>query len=356
MPFKIVRNDITKMETDAIVNTANPQITVGAGCDYAVYEAAGREKLLSYRKERIGEKKEGEAFLTPGFALPAPYIIHAVSPVYQKDAKNEEKLRQCYRNSLAIAAENHLRSVSFPLISTGSFGWPRSEGMGIAVEEIRDFLEHSDMMVYLVVFDEESTGLGKNIGIGLKEYVDRHYVEEKVKTEYECEESAQVLPVRERALCRAMSVGQNRKSAEKKGVFLNDASAAVADEDQISAKLQERLRHRADSFSEYLLYLIAEKGLENAQVYNDALVSRKVFSKLKNNPDYHPDKRTALCLCVGARLNLDEARDLLARAGYAISPCDKTDIIFSYFLENGYYDMTELDIQLEEFGLPCIVS
>ena len=112
----------------------------------------------------------------------------------------------------------------------------------------------------------------------------------------------------------------------------------------------------SDTFAQYLLYLIQEKGMKNADVYKRAIVDKKVFSKIKNHPDYHPQKLTALCLCIGARLNLDESRDLLARAGYALSPCDKTDIIFSYFIENEIYDMIELDIQLEEHGLPCIIS
>ena len=127
-------------------------------------------------------------------------------------------------------------------------------------------------------------------------------------------------------------------------------------EEKHESKLQERMKHLSDTFSEYLMYLINNKKLSNADVYKRAIVDKKVFSKIKNNPDYHPQKLTALCLCVGAKLNLDEARDLLARAGYALSPCDKTDIIFSYFIENKIYDMIELDIQLEEHGLPCIIS
>ena len=127
-------------------------------------------------------------------------------------------------------------------------------------------------------------------------------------------------------------------------------------ETEHEGKLSERMKHLSDTFSQYLMYLIQDKKLENTEVYKRAIVDKKIFSKIKNNPDYHPQKLTALCLCVGARLNLDESKDLLARAGYALSPCDKTDIIFSYFIENEIYDMIELDIQLEEHGLPCIIS
>ena len=120
--------------------------------------------------------------------------------------------------------------------------------------------------------------------------------------------------------------------------------------------LEERLSHTSDTFSQYLMFLIESKGMENAEVYKRAIVDKKTFSKIKNNKDYHPQKQTALCLCIGAMLNLDESKDLLARAGYALSPCDKTDIIFSYYIENEIYDMIDLDIDLEEHGLSCIIA
>ena len=130
MPFKIVRNDITKMNTEAIVNTANDHPTVGTGCDFAVYKAAGYDELLKYRQDKIGIVQEGEAFITPGFKLQAKYIIHAVSPFYIDGEHGEERLlRSCYRKSLAIAKENNIKSISFPLISTGGFGYPKEEGM-----------------------------------------------------------------------------------------------------------------------------------------------------------------------------------------------------------------------------------
>ena len=134
---------------------------------------------------------------------------------------------------------------------------------------------------------------------------------------------------------------------------LYDAEDAAFEDMQ--RQLSDRMEHMSDTFPQYLFYLIDKKGLENADVYKRAIVDKKVFSKIKNNPDYHPQKLTALCLCIGAKLNMDESRDLLARAGYALSPCDKTDIIFSFFIERQIYDMIELDIQLEEHGLPCII-
>lgn len=379
MPFKIIRNDITKMNTEAIVNTANAHATVGAGCDYAVYKAAGYEELLKYRTEKIGFVPEGEAFLTPGFNLPAKYIIHAVSPVYTGGLFGEEKkLRSCYRNSLQIAKENGIKSVAFPLISTGSFGYPKEEGMRIAADEIHAFLLENEMMIYLVVFDSKATELGERIYSDLETYIDHHYVSEKCDEEYGNAHPfantffmIETAPRAAKAVQRAAQTAfaeptfdRKEENHQKEGHFPEAAPAYMCEEpapyldfeEQHESRLEERIKHISDTFSEYLMYLIRDKKMVNADVYKRAIVDKKIFSKIKNNADYHPQKLTALCLCIGAKLNLDESKELLARAGYALSPCDKTDIIFSYFIENEIYDMIELDIQLEEHGLPCIIS
>ena len=368
MPFKIVRNDITKMTTQAIVNTANEQPVIGAGCDTAVYQAAGWEELLAYRKEHIGTVPEGEAFLTPGFALPAEYIIHAVSPLYMYGGEEEEeKLRSCYRSSLAIAVEHGITSIAFPLIATGSYGYPKEEGMRIAIDEIHSFLLTHDMMIYLVVFSEDAARMGRNIDPRLEAYIDRKYVREKWDQEY----ASPFFGDSEKMSAPGSSFWNRReKEREKKRPFRESSvwidsypdSAplpSAREEDvyeELERKIGERMGHMSDTFSQYLLYLIRQKGLTNADVYKRAIVDKKVFSKIKLNPDYHPDKSTALRLCVGAMLNMDESRDLLGRAGYALSPCDKTDIIFSFFIEFGIYDMIEIDIKLEEHGLPCIIT
>lgn len=367
MALTIVRNDITKMAADAIVNTAGSEPRVGRGCDIAVYRAAGYDELLAYRTEHVGTVPEGEVFLTPGFALPAKHIIHAVSPLYRDGSQGEEeKLRSCYRKSLELAAAQGFRSVAFPLIATGSFGYPKEEGLRIAADEINAFLLRHEMQVYLVVFGDESVALGRKITPHLEAYIDSHYAQEKAREEY-----GSVQEDRRESGFRA----DQAKAPKKKSTFLwrpkkkeeapapSSEPVPVVKEEEVldfasehESKLQERIRHMSDTFSEYLLYLIKEKGMDNAAVYKRAIVDKKVFSKIKNNPDYHPQKLTALCLCVGACLNLDETRDLLARAGYALSPSDKTDIIFAYFIENEIYDMIELDIQLEEHGLPCIIE
>ncbi|MDE7332595.1 MAG: macro domain-containing protein [Lachnospiraceae bacterium] len=344
MPFKIVRNDITKMNTEAIVNTANDHVMVGTGCDRAVYKAAGYDELLRYRTEKIGFVPEGDAFITPGFRLAAKYIIHAVSPRYTGGGQGEEeKLRSCYRKSLQIAKENHIKTISFPLISTGGFGYPKEEGMRIAVDEINTFLHSNEMLIYLVVFDTRSTILGEKIYPDLEAYIDHNYVKDKREEEYG--------DVYFRLESRAL-----REKIPEDEVSICEEELHSGFEEQHESRLEERMKHITDTFSQYLMYLIQDKKMKNAEVWQRAIIDKKIFSKIKNNPDYHPKKRTALCLCIGLKLNLDETKDLLARAGYALSPCDKTDIIFSYFIENEIYDMIELDIQLEEHGLPCIIS
>ena len=406
MALKIVRNDITQMNVEAIVNTANPKPVIGEGCDRAVYDAAGSDKLLWYRRENIGEKAEGEVFVTPAFDLKCKIIIHAVSPFFRDGSYGEEnKLRSCYKKALEEAAENKVKSVAFPLIATGSYRYPKEDSFRVALEEINAFLLSHSMDVYLAVFDEESVELGKRITPDLEEYIDRNYVSEVSKEEYTL---GKPMISDELFLDRASTrlfVENNRlhmseaAPEKKKKLFGNSplfaarrtskgmAEEAVADEcaeldyeektasasgkfdydelinddydgfeEGVSEALKERMAHITDTFSEYLLYLIGLKGMNNADVYKRAFVDKKVFSKIKNNRDAHPQKITALCLCVGAKLNLDETKDLLARAGYALSPCDKTDIIFSYFIENEIYNIIEIDIQLEEHGLNCIVE
>lgn len=349
MSFKIVRNDITKMNTEAIVNTANTNVTVGTGCDSAIYKAAGYDELLKYRSDNIGLVKEGDAFITPGFKLKSRYIIHAVSPLYVGGTKKEEKLRSCYKKSLKLAKDNNIKSISFPLISTGGFGYPKEEGMRIAVDEINAFLLNNEMDIFLVVFDSKAAQLGSKIYPELEEYIDQNYVEEVNEEEYDGYDEKRILN----------SISSNSLPVESLtsigSAKLNEIEP-IDFEVQHESKLNERIKHMSDTYSEYLMYLIKEKNMQNAEVYKRAIVDKKTFSKIKNNKNYHPNKITALCLCVGAKLSLDESIDLLARAGYALSPSDKTDIIFSYFIENEIYDMIELDIQLEEYGLPCIIS
>ena len=407
MPCKVVRNDIVRMECDAIVNTANEKVTVGTGCDYAIYQAAGREQLLDYRRRFIGEVPEGEAFVTPAFELKARYIIHAVSPCYIDGAHGEEqKLRSCYRRSLELAAEKGVTSIAFPLIAAGGFGYPKKEAIRIALDECMSFSLDHEMLIYLVLFGESSVSVGRMLYPDMSSYIDSHYVKERQQEEYggyytqtgvfhplasmasspaspaERRKKAASSPAKRSSVGRALKnerpTGQPfRRRKEERVEILADAyadeefrkepdpeaempSTGKAPETEFDpsheSALGKRMLHMQDTFTEYLLYLIESKGMTNAEVYNRGAVSKKAFSKIKNDPDHHPSRITALCLCIGAKLNMDETRDLLARAGYALSPSSKTDIIFSYFIENHIYNIYDLDIMLEEYGEPTLIA
>ena len=384
MPFKIVRNDITKMNVDAIVNTANMAPIYSEGVDTAVYEAAGAKQLLEARR-KIGVLKEGDVAITPGFNLPAKYIIHAVSPLYlDGESGEEELLRSCYQKSLQLADKNHCESIAFPLISTGGFGYPKEEGMRIALDEINAFLLGHEMMIYLVVFDDKSTQLGRNLYPDLEAYIDQNYVSEQEAYEYGWGNTRLAASIRIPEFLKGrppVTEGSQRPPMIVPGVHFEDEEYDEDDEDDYdedaagvcrslrapiykgdecivskSESLEERMLNMSYTFQEYLLEKIEEKGLTNAKVYNNAVVTKQLFSKIKLNPDYHPDKATVLRLCVGARLTLEESKELLARAGYALSPCDKRDIIFAYFLEKEVYDMVDIALKLEEYGLPCFIE
>ena len=393
MSLKIIRNDITKMNTEAIVNTANEKPTVGSGCDTAVYNAAGYDELLNYRKEKIGSVKEGDAFITPGFKLGAKYIIHAVSPRFSGEEETEKLVRSCYKKSLELAKENDIKSIAFPLIATGSYGFPKEAGLRVALDEINKFLLKDDMEVYIVVFDPESTTLSAKISAKLEEYIDENYVEEKTGEEYlhgyridtlyagsslRSETSGKPKGGREKLSKKDFSpIKIGRKSKDASPSFEEEE---VCDEEQIYAEpdlkinkninplvdgygltpegieaLKKRLEHLSDTFSEYLFFLMEEKGLKGPEVYNGACVDKKTFSKIKNNKNYHPKKLTALCLCIGARLNMDQSKDLLQKAGFAFSNSDMTDVIFSFFIENEIYDIFQIAVELEDRGLQVLI-
>ena len=355
MPFKIVRNDITRMQVDAVVNTANEEPTYSTGVDSAIYLAAGKEELLEERK-KIGHMEEGEVAITPGFKLLAKYIIHAVSPCYiDGSLEEEEKLRACYKKSLHLAHRNKCESIAFPLISTGNFGYPKEEAMRIAVDEINAFLLQYNMLVYLVVFDAKSTELGLKLNPALEEYIDQNYICDQIEKEYGIRTLKSAREGSE-ALSECMVQMPSMEAPKCASIAWDEEEEYCDFSETHESALAERMEHMTDTFQEYLFYLIEMKGLTNAEVYKRAIITKQLFSKIKLNPQYHPDKGTAIRLCVGAKLSLDETIDLLARAGYALSPCDKRDIIFSFFIENQVYDMIEIDIALEEHGLPCFIE
>ena len=399
------------MNTEAVVNTANRYPEIGAGVDLAIYEAAGKENLLSAR-HAIGEVQEGKSFITSGFDLPAKYIIHTVSPLYiDGESGEEEKLRNCYKSALELALENNIRSISFPLVSTGSFGYPMADGLRIAMEEINLFLLNNSLDVYVVVFDREATAIASRLQPELQNYIDENYVEEVRHKEYgtspimrdsaarsqaplmpEAQPQPQAplmpeaqprIPIESESNPRMPSASQPTSRSKSKPSFGKRMLSCVfsvddeeideyLDNDECREKdeylddefpeldetgLDKSLRHLSDPFGVYFFYLVEKKSMTSSEVQNRAWITKQVYSKInKNKETYHPDKRTALQLCIGLELNIDETKDFLARAGYALSPCDKQDLIFSFFIENEYYDIIDISDALEKYGLKPILD
>ncbi|MBQ7589004.1 MAG: macro domain-containing protein [Lachnospiraceae bacterium] len=402
MAFKIIRNDITKVMADAIVNTANPDPDYAAGVDAAIYAAAGTDALLHERK-KIGEMNVGQAAVTPAFALDAKYIIHTVGPAWV-DGKHGEfaDLRSCYVNSLNLAQELGCESIAFPLIATGVYGFPKAEALRTAISVFSDFLLNTDMEIILVVFDKESFVLSDKIFSDIDIYIDEKYASEQIKEEYGSEAAYESLSGK-----RSGRLFQDRWMARKaykanlyaEGSFISELtedeeteeaveeeqyvdnceeevdedyddnecledvppmaapvamSASAFSDDHVGLSLDERVSHVADTWQESLLHIIDEKGYTDTEVYKRANVDRKLFSKIRGNTAYQPKKITAVAFALALKLNLDETKDLLGRAGYALSPSSIFDLIIEYFIEHGVYDTYTINLALFEHDQPIL--
>ena len=323
MPLEIVRNDITKMKVDAIVNAANETLLGGGGVDGCIHRAAGPELLAECRT--LGGCKTGDAKITKAYRLPCQYVIHTVGPVWNGGKCGErEQLASCYRTSLALAKEHGCETVAFPLISSGIFGYPKDQALRVAVDTIGEFLLHNDMTVYIVIFSRTAYQIGSKLFADIAEYVDDHYVDAHTDSR--------------RDRLRRMSVLEGRA-----------LSAGAAAAPMAVGRLDSLLAHLDAGFSETLLKLIDRSGKKDSEIYKKANVDRKLFSKIRNNPDYKPSKATAIAFAIALELNLDETRDLVARAGYALSASSKFDVIIEYFIRQKKYDIFEINEALFAF-------
>jgi O-acetyl-ADP-ribose deacetylase (regulator of RNase III)/transcriptional regulator with XRE-family HTH domain len=331
MPLELIREDITRMKVDAIVNAANESLLGGGGVDGAIHRAAGSGLLEECKA--LGGCKTGEAKITKGYDLPAKYIIHTVGPRYQDGTQGEEELlKSAYRNSLQIAKEKGFHSIAFPLISAGIYGYPKKEAMRIAVDTIRTFLMEEDLVVYLVLFDKGAFLLSTNLYDAVKSYVDDHYVEEK-----------EGYFSRGR---KAQSMAYQTELMKDMPVMGVEEAIRVPGKDR---KLEELLHRKEETFSRMLLRLIDEKGYTDTEIYKRANMDRKLFSKIRKDEDYQPSKKTVLSLAVALYLSMDETEDLLRRAGYALSRSSRFDLILSYFIEEENYNIFEINEVLFTF-------
>ncbi len=424
MALQIIRNNIINVEADAIVNTANPAVGVGRGVDQAIYEAAGWGRLLEARR-KIGEMSPGEAAWTPAFDLHANYIIHTVGPEWRGGSFGErETVARCYSNSMELAAGLGCESIAFPLIATGTYGFPKDEALRIAMEEISRFLLVNEMEVLLVVYDKESFEVSGKLFSDIKSFIGdgeavynaapqtgqrRHTLISRIRdagrrfTEPKDEVAKGI--IEESASEGAFDIGSGGGAGDdaaieedytcsfpaeelKKALLSDELGSALpksvapdAATDYLETSyepelpemytpsyapsyapafptegqsLEERLKHLDKSFQEYLFMLIDRRGLTDPEVYKRANIDRKHFSKIRSNADYKPSKKTALALAIALELSLDETKDLLGRAGLALSPSMMSDRIIEYCIETANYDIFEINCILFKYDQPTL--
>lgn len=324
MPLEIIRNDITRVHADAIVNAANPTLLGGGGVDGAIHQAAGGDLLLEC--QTIAGCGVGEAKITRGYNLPSKYVIHTVGPIWQGGDQNEEELLySCYMNSLLLAKKFDFDSIAFPLISSGAYEFPKDIALKIAISAIGDFLFENEMIVYLVVYDKNAYKLSEKLFASIKTYIDDNYIEEHY-------------------------IGRNRYRED----LLSHPSfmevKEVVKEESISKRsLKDIINQIDETFSQMLLRLIDHKNMTDVEVYKRANIDRKHFSKIRNDIYYKPGKPTALAFAIALQLNIDETKDLLQKAGFALSPSSKFDIIIQYFIEEENYNIFEINEALFAF-------
>ena len=341
MPLQIIRNDITKIECDAIVNAANSTLLGGGGVDGAIHRAAGKGLLFECMK--LGGCKVGQAKITGGYKLPCKYVIHTVGPKWKGGTHGEkELLESCYRNSLGLARDNQCESVAFPLISSGVYGYPKDQALHVAVDTITEFLIENDMMVYIVVFDKSSFTISEKLFTDIASYIDDKYVD----THFEFNRT------RRDAYSESTILGETKiLDAEKTDrcivpTALQQPSSAMP---QQAMSLNELVNQIDESFSEMLLRKIDEKGMTDAQCYKKANIDRKLFSKIRSDVHYKPSKTTAIAFAIALELPLEETKDMLMKAGFALSHSNKFDIIIEYFINNRNYNIFEINEALFAF-------
>ena len=348
MAFKILRNDITKVRADAIVNTANPMPVVGRGTDTAVYEAAGREKLLAARKE-IGVIERGQSAWTPAFNLKkhgVKYIIHTIGVFYQDGNHGEKEiLRSCYQTALKTAAELNCKSVAIPLLATGNYRFPKDLALQIAVDEISRFLLEHEVDVLLVVYDKESYKISEKVFDDVEDFLFDNLDGYEVEEEH-------VLYNRsfDTVIGSLQSEGlfESTRAVQLEPDFTEEKKIAPIDIDAFIRSSKDKL-----NFQNTLMQLIADRKLDNVTVYKKACIDKKFFSKIISNKDYVPKKHTVMALGLALELPLEEYESFLASAGYAFMPSSKFDLIIKYCVMNHIYNLINVDVILDDHGEEC---
>lgn len=334
MPLQIVRNDITKMSVDAIVNAANSSLLGGGGVDGCIHRAAGPKLLAECRT--LGGCQTGDAKITNAYDLPCNYIIHAVGPIWRGGQFHErELLTSCYEKSLALAKEKYCETIAFPLISSGVYGYPKDQALKVAIDTISAFLLENDMTVYIVIFDKAAYQISSKLFSDVAAYIDDHYVETHVNQRSEVLRRQKHF--QEMDLCESIALPPQSIAPLSKSTTLEDA-----------------LQQMDKSFSEMLLRKIDESGMTDSQCYKKANIDRKLFSKIKNDKYYKPSKPTVLAFALALELPLPEIQDMLMKAGFALSHSNKFDVIVEYFILKQNYNIYEINEALFAFDQSLI--
>lgn len=333
MPLQIIRQDITKMKVDAIVNTTNEKMIGYSGVDLAVHTIAGPE--LDVECSKIAPLGLGQAKITNAYKLPCKYVIHTSGPIWQGGLSGESDfLRSCYVESLKLAVENKCRSIAFPLISSGMYGFPKDQVLKFAVQTITEFLFDHELMVYVCVFDKESYSFSQKLFNDIQEFIDDEYVDEndeafewstdEIDGCFECSRACEPIPP-----AKALREETFDKASNK--------------------SLEDYLKQMDRSFQEMLFDLIDESGMSDVECYKKANVDKRTFSKIKSNKNYRPSKQTIIAFAISLQLDMDQTQELLATVGFTLSRSNVFDNIIRFFIHNGNYDIYEINQALFEF-------
>ena len=328
MPLKIIRQDITKIKCDAIVNPTDLHYSHGGGVDAQVHEAAGAELYQACMEQGI--LSVGNAVVTSAFALPCKYVIHTVGPVWDGGNRGEEALlRRCYDNSLKLALEHGCQSIAFPLISSGNYGFPKDKALQIGISAFSAFLPEHEMQLYLVVFDRTAFHLSEKLFQKVASYIDENYVDA-------CE-------------TMAFAAEREKRPSFRRNARICESSAVMEYACPKAMSLEDMLKQEDAGFTETLLKLIDQSGKKDSEIYKKANISKQHFSKIRNNPNYKPTKPPAIALALALELDMEQSKDLIGRAGYALTNSSKFDLIIQYFIEQGNYNVIEINMALYEF-------
>ena len=335
MPLQIIRQDITKTRVDAIVNTTNEEMIGYSGVDLAIHTIAGAE--LDAECAKLAPLGLGQAKISGAYGLPCKYVIHTSGPVWRGGLVGESIiLRSCYIESLKLAVKSGCRSIAFPLISSGVYGYPKDQVLKFAIQTITEFLFDHELTVYLCVFDKESYSFSQKLFSDIQEFINDEYVDEHDEDFYEAfDGSIDEIPMAkciQAPMCADAMMPRKRETSSAAG-----------------KSLREYMKQMDRSFQEMLFDLIDESGMTDVECYKKANVDKRTFSKIKSNKDYKPSKQTVIAFAISLQLDMDTTQELLATAGFTLSRSKVFDKIIRYFIHNGNYDIFEINEALFEF-------